>query len=49
MNRLADRGICERAVAAVDERIKKNNSCKNIKHYSFIQNNPPNPEYQSDY
>lgn len=27
MNRLADRGICERAVAAVDERIKENNSC----------------------
>lgn len=27
MNRLADREICERAVAAVDERIKKNNSC----------------------
>lgn len=27
MNRLADRGICERAVSAVDERIKKNNSC----------------------
>ena len=27
MNRLADRGICERAVAAVDERIKENDSC----------------------
>lgn len=27
MNRLADREICERAVAAVDERIKENDSC----------------------
>lgn len=27
MNRLANREICERAVSAVDERIKKNNSC----------------------
>ena len=27
MNRLADRGICERAVAAVDEMIEKNKSC----------------------
>lgn len=27
MNRLANREICERAVASVDEMIEKNNSC----------------------